>query len=77
MSIATEIRLRIKAEGESVLQGLGDKLNKIAANATVSSGKLQPVLAGELRKVEQKTVRSSTTLAQAILCLLARACWFC
>jgi hypothetical protein len=37
MSIATEIRLRIKAEGEAVLQGLGDKLNKIAANATASS----------------------------------------
>jgi lambda family phage tail tape measure protein len=61
MSIATEIRLRIKAEGESVLQGLGDKLNKIAANATVSSGKFS-LLAGELRNVEQKTVRSTNAL---------------
>jgi hypothetical protein len=42
MSIATEIRLRIKTEGESVLQGLGDKLKKIAANATVSSPQVQP-----------------------------------
>jgi tape measure domain-containing protein len=61
MSIATEIRLRIKAEGEAVLQGLGDKLNKIAANATVSSGKFS-LLAGELRNVEQKTVRSTNAL---------------
>ena len=61
MSIATEIRLRIKAEGETVLQGLGDKLNKIAANATVSSGKFS-LLAGELRNVEQKTVRSTNAL---------------
>jgi tape measure domain-containing protein len=61
MSIATEIRLRIKAEGEAVLQGLGAKLNKIAANATVSSGKFS-LLAGELRNVEQKTVRSTNAL---------------
>jgi lambda family phage tail tape measure protein len=61
MSIATEIRLRIKAEGEAVLQGLGDKLNKIAATATVSSGKFS-LLAGELRNVEQKTVRSTNAL---------------
>jgi tape measure domain-containing protein len=61
MSIATEIRLRIKTEGESVLQGLGDKLNKIAANATVSSGKFS-LLAGELRSVEQNTVRSTNAL---------------
>jgi tape measure domain-containing protein len=61
MSIATEIRLRIKAEGETVLQGLGDKLNKIAANATVSSGKFS-LLAGELRKVESTTVRSTNAL---------------
>jgi tape measure domain-containing protein len=61
MSIATEIRLRIKTEGESVLQGLGDKLNKIAANATVSSGKFS-LLAGELRKVESTTVRSTNAL---------------
>jgi tape measure domain-containing protein len=61
MSIATEIRLRIKAEGEAVLQGLGAKLNKIAANATVSSGKFS-LLAGELRKVESTTVRSTNAL---------------
>jgi lambda family phage tail tape measure protein len=63
MSIATEIRLRIKAEGEAVLQGLGDKLNKIAANATASSQKFS-VLAGELRKVEATTGRSTTLLKQ-------------
>jgi tape measure domain-containing protein len=63
MSIATEIRLRIKAEGETVLQGLGDKLNKIAANATASSQKFS-VLAGELRKVEATTGRSTTLLKQ-------------
>jgi hypothetical protein len=63
MSIATEIRLRIKAEGEAVLQGLGDKLNKIAANATASSQKFS-VLAGELRKVESTAGRSTTLLKQ-------------
>jgi lambda family phage tail tape measure protein len=63
MSIATEIRLRIKAEGEAVLQGLGDKLNKIAANATASSQKFS-VLAGELKKVEATTGRSTTLLKQ-------------
>ena len=63
MSIATEIRLRIKAEGEAVLQGLGNKLNKIAANATASSQKFS-VLAGELRKVEATTGRSTTLLKQ-------------
>jgi lambda family phage tail tape measure protein len=63
MSIATEIRLRIKAEGEAVLQGLGDKLKKIAANATASSQKFS-VLAGELRKVEATTGRSTTLLKQ-------------
>jgi lambda family phage tail tape measure protein len=63
MSIATEIRLRIKAEGEAVLQGLGDKLNKIAANATASSQKFS-ILAGELKKVEATTGRSTTLLKQ-------------
>jgi len=63
MSIATEIRLRIKAEGEAVLKGLGDELNKIAANATASSQKFS-VLAGELRKVEATTGRSTTLLKQ-------------
>ena len=63
MTIATEIRLRIKTEGEAVLQGLGDKLNKIAANATASSQKFS-VLAGELRKVEETTGRSTTLLKQ-------------
>jgi lambda family phage tail tape measure protein len=63
MSIATEIRLRIKAEGEAVLQGLGAKLNKIAANATASSQKFS-VLAGELKKVEATTGRSTTLLKQ-------------
>jgi tape measure domain-containing protein len=63
MSIATEIRLRIKAEGEAVLQGLGDKLKKIAANATASSPKFR-VLAGELRKIESTAGRSTTLLKQ-------------
>jgi tape measure domain-containing protein len=63
MSIATEIRLRIKTEGEAVLQGLGDKLKKIAANATASSPKFR-VLAGELRKVESTAGRSTTLLKQ-------------
>jgi lambda family phage tail tape measure protein len=63
MSIATEIRLRIKAEGEAVLQGLGAKLNKIAANATASSQKFS-VLAGELKKVESTAGRSTTLLKQ-------------
>jgi lambda family phage tail tape measure protein len=63
MSIATEIRLRIKAEGEAVLQGLGDKLKKIAANATASSPKFR-VLAGELRKIELTAGRSTTLLKQ-------------
>jgi lambda family phage tail tape measure protein len=63
MSIATEIRLRIKAEGEAVLQGLGDKLKKIAANATASSPKFR-VLAGELKKIELTAGRSTTLLKQ-------------
>jgi tape measure domain-containing protein len=63
MSIATEIRLRIKTEGEAVLQGLGDKLKKIAANATASSPKFR-VLAGELKKIESTAGRSTTLLKQ-------------
>jgi hypothetical protein len=75
MSIATEIRLRIKAEGEAVLQGLGDKLNKIAANATASSQKFS-VLAGELRKSRGNNWQEHNP-AKAILRFLARACWRC
>ena len=63
MSIATEIRLRIKAEGEAVLQGLGAKLNKIA-DSTKSATTQFAGLSSQLRGVEARSVRSTSLLKQ-------------
>jgi lambda family phage tail tape measure protein len=63
MSIATEIRLRIKAENEAVLQGLGDKLNKIA-DSTKSATTQFAGLSSQLRGVEARSVRSTSLLKQ-------------
>jgi lambda family phage tail tape measure protein len=63
MSIATEIRLRIKAENEAVLQGLGAKLNKIA-DSTKSATTQFAGLSSQLRGVEARSVRSTSLLKQ-------------
>jgi tape measure domain-containing protein len=63
MSIATEIRLRIKAENEAVLQGLGAKLNKIA-DSTKSATTQFAGLSSQLREVEARSVRSTSLLKQ-------------
>jgi len=57
-SITSEIKLRIKAEGEAVFQGLGAKLNNLASQTTISSAKFK-VLSTELREVQQKTGANS------------------
>lgn len=57
-SITSEIKLRIKAEGEAVFQGLGAKLNNLANQTTISSAKFK-VLSSELREVQQNTGANS------------------
>jgi len=57
-SITSEIKLRIKAEGEAVFQGLGAKLNNLANQTTISSAKFK-VLSSELRQVQQNTGANS------------------
>ena len=52
-SITSEIKLRIKAEGEAVFQGLSAKLNNLASQTTISSAKFK-VLSNELRDVQEK-----------------------
>jgi hypothetical protein len=65
MSVATEIRLRIKTERRitATLQGLSDKLNKISASATASTGKFRG-LAAELRRSQTDSVKSTGLLKQ-------------
>jgi lambda family phage tail tape measure protein len=57
-SITSEIKLRIKAEGEAVFQGLSAKLNNLANQTTISSAKFK-VLSNELRDVQEKTGANS------------------
>lgn len=57
-SITSEIKLRIKAEGEAVFQGLAAKLNNLANQTTISSAKFK-VLSNELRDVQEKTGANS------------------
>jgi lambda family phage tail tape measure protein len=57
-SITSEIKLRIKAEGEAVFQGLSAKLNNLANQTTISSAKFK-VLSNELRNVQEKTGANS------------------
>jgi tape measure domain-containing protein len=63
MSIATEIRLRIRTENTATLGALSDKLNKISASATASTGKFRG-LAAELRRSQTDSVKSTGLLKQ-------------
>jgi len=60
-TITSEIRLRIRAEGDKVLVDLGAKLNDIANKATLSSTKFG-TLAAELKQVQATTVQSTNNL---------------
>ena len=63
MSIATEIRLRIRTVNTDTLGALSDKLNKISASATASTGKFRG-LAAELRRSQTDSVKSTGLLKQ-------------
>ncbi len=60
-TITSEIRLRIRAEGEKVLVDLGAKLNDIANKATLSSNNFKG-LAAELKQLQQTTVQSTRNI---------------
>jgi tape measure domain-containing protein len=60
-TITSEIRLRIRAEGDQVLADLGSKLNNLANQATLSSAKFG-TLAAELKQVQATTVQSTNNL---------------
>jgi len=60
-TITSEIRLRIRAEGDKVLADLGAKLNSLANQATLSSTKFG-TLAAELKQVQATTVQSTNNL---------------
>lgn len=60
-TITSEIRLRVKAEGDKVLADLGTKLNNLANQATLSSNNFKG-LAEELKKVQQTTVQSTNNI---------------
>ena len=60
-TITSEIRLRVKAEGDKVLADLGAKLNSLANQATLSSNNFKG-LAEELKKVQQTTVQSTNNI---------------
>ena len=60
-TITSEIRLRIRAEGDKVLADLGAKLNSLANQATISSTKFG-TLAAELKQVQATTVQSTNNL---------------
>ena len=60
-TITSEIRLRIRAEGDKVLADLGAKLNSLANQATISSAKFG-TLAAELKQVQATTVQSTNNL---------------
>jgi tape measure domain-containing protein len=61
MSIATEIRLRIKAEGEGVLKGLSGKLQDIANGTQVSSEKFK-LLSTALKNIQSATAKSTNSI---------------
>ena len=60
-TITSEIRLRIRADGDKVLADLGAKLNSLANQATISSTKFG-TLAAELKQVQATTVQSTNNL---------------
>jgi len=60
-TITSEIRLRIRAEGDKVLADLGTKLNSLANQATLSSNNFKG-LADELKKVQQTTIQSARNI---------------
>ena len=60
-TVTSEIRLRIRAEGDKVLADLGTKLNSLANQATLSSNNFKG-LAEELKKVQQTTVQSARNI---------------
>ena len=60
-TITSEIKLRIKTEGDAALTGLGAKLNNLANQATASSQTFKG-LAAELRNVQSTTVQSTNNL---------------
>ena len=60
-TITSEIRLRIRADGDKVLADLGAKLNNLANQATISSTKFG-TLAAELKQVQATTVQSTSNL---------------
>ena len=60
-TITSEIRLRIRADGDKVLADLGAKLNSLANQATISSAKFG-TLAAELKQVQATTVQSTNNL---------------
>ena len=60
-TITSEIRLRVRAEGEKVLVDLGAKLNSLANQATLSSNNFKG-LAEELKKLQQTTVQSTRNI---------------
>jgi len=60
-TVTSEIRLRIRAEGNQVLADLGTKLNSLANQATLSSTKFG-TLAAELKQVQATTVQSTNNL---------------
>jgi lambda family phage tail tape measure protein len=63
MSIATEIRLRIRTVNTDTLGALSDKLNKISASATASTDKFKG-LASELRRSQTDSAKSTGLLKQ-------------
>jgi tape measure domain-containing protein len=60
-TVLSEIRLRIRAEGEKVLVDLGAKLNDIANKTTLSSNNFKG-LAAELKQLQQTTVQSTRNI---------------
>jgi tape measure domain-containing protein len=60
-TVLSEIRLRIRAEGDKVLVDLGAKLNDIANKATLSSNNFKG-LAAELKQVQATTVQSTKNI---------------
>jgi len=60
-TVTSEIRLRVRAEGDKVLADLGAKLNSLANQATLSSNNFKG-LAEELKKVQQTTVQSTNNI---------------
>ena len=60
-NVTSEIRLRIRAEGEKVLVDLGAKLTSLANQATLSSNNFKG-LAAELKQVESRTIQSTKNI---------------